>query len=45
MRKRQDDEVPEECFKMADMTDDMKTQAYRVGQKSLSKFSIEKDIA
>lgn len=45
MRKRQDDEIPEECFKMADMTDDMKTSAYRIAQKSLTKYSIEKDIA
>ena len=27
------------------MTDEMKTAAYRIAQRSLSKYSIEKDIA
>lgn len=44
-RKKQDDEIPEENFKLVDMTDEMKTQAYRIAQKALQKYSIEKDIA
>lgn len=45
MRKRQDDEIPDEAFKLADMTEDMKNHAYRTAMRSLQKFSIEKDIA
>lgn len=29
IRKRQDDEVPDEAFKMADMTDELKNYAYK----------------